>query len=61
MRILSESDMLAIWDEIRQEFPDDETMQQVHYVRLLHYYQTQGMTPEEKVAFFTQAREQKIA
>ena len=61
MRILSESEKQALWEEVRQEFPDDETMQQVHYVRLLHYYQTKEMTPEEKVLFYTQTRDKKIA
>jgi len=61
MRILSETEKQAIWDEVRQEFPNDETMQQVHYVRLLHYYQTQGMTAEQKKAFYQQTRDKKIA
>ena len=37
MRILSEADKQAIWDDVREEFPDDDTMQQVHYVRLRPY------------------------
>ena len=61
MRILSEAEKQAIWEEARQEFPDDDTMQQVHYVRLLHYYQTEGMTPAEKLKFYSQARDKKIA
>jgi len=61
MRILSETEKQAIWEEVRQEFPDDDTMQQIHYVRLLHYYQTEGMTFEEKRAFYQQTREKKIA
>lgn len=52
MRTISESKNQAIWDEVRQEFPNDDTMQQVHYVRLLHYYQTKGMTVAQKIAFY---------
>lgn len=61
MRILSENEKRAIRDEVCKEFPDDETMQQVHYVRLLHYYQTKDMTPAEKRAFYTHTRDKKIA
>jgi len=59
MLILSEAEKQAIWEEVRKEFPDDDTMQQVHFVRLLHYYQTKGMTPEEKVGFYSQAHDKK--
>jgi len=61
MRKVSEFEKQAIWKEVRQEFPDDETMQQVHYVRLLHYYHTKEMTPEEKLAFYSRWRDKKSA
>lgn len=61
MRTLSEDEKKAIWEEVRLEFPDDEAMQQIHFVRLLHFYQTRGMTPAEKVAFYTQTQRKKIA
>ena len=60
MRIISEAEKQAIWEEVREEFPDDDTMQQVHYVRLLHYYQMQGMTPAQKLDFYKQ-QEKKSA
>jgi len=44
-----------IWQEIREEFPDDEMMQEIHYVRLLHYYQTLDLSPEEYIKFFNKA------
>lgn len=50
-----------IWDEVREEFPDDEMMQQIHYVRLLHYYQTKDMSSEEKTEFLTSARRKPAA
>jgi len=60
MKILSETEKQAIWVEVREEFPDDDTMQQVHYVRLMHYYQTQGMSPAQKIAFYNR-QEKKSA
>ena len=52
MRTLTESDKQQIWAEVREEFPDDVTMQQVHYVRLMHFRQTEGMSPSQRVRFF---------
>lgn len=52
MRDLSDREKKLIWDEVREEFPDDETMQEVHYVRLLHFYQTKGLSPAERIQFF---------
>jgi hypothetical protein len=39
------------WKEVLEEFPDDVTMQEVHYVRL--HYQTKDMTPKEHIRFFS--------
>lgn len=41
-----------IWMEVKKEFPDDEMMQEIHYVRLLHYYQTKDLSPQEEVDFY---------
>ena len=41
-----------LWKEVLKDFPDDEMMQQIHYVRLLHYYQTKGLSPREFIQFF---------
>ncbi len=41
-----------LWEEVRKEFPDDETMQQIHYIRLLHYRQTQGLSSQDYIRFF---------
>lgn len=60
MKTLSEIEKKALWEEVKQEFPDDDTMQQVHYVQLLHYYQTLGMTSAQKIAFY-QRQEKKSA
>ena len=34
MRYVTKDKKKAIWQEVCEEFPDDDTMQQVHYVRL---------------------------
>ncbi len=57
MREITEEEKKMIWKEILAEFPDDKTMQEVHYVRLLHYYQTKGMTPKERIFFFSNTQE----
>lgn len=52
MIAFTEEKKKQIWEEVREELPDDEMMQQIHYVRLLHYYQTKDMTSQERVRFF---------
>lgn len=61
MRELTEAEKQAIWDDVRREFPDDEMMQQIHYVRQLHYFQMKEMTNEEKLQFYSQERQKKSA
>jgi len=53
MTDLTEAEKQQLADEVRREFPDDEVMQQVHYVRLLHHTQTKGLSSEERVRFFS--------
>ena len=53
--ILTQAEKDRLWDEVRAEFPHDEMMQQVHFVRLVHYYQTKNLTPEERVKFYAQS------
>ena len=53
MRQITEEEKKMIWKEVLEEFPDDITMQEIHYVRLLHYYQTKGMTSKERISFYS--------
>ncbi|MEK7395913.1 MAG: hypothetical protein AAB116_03140 [Candidatus Poribacteria bacterium] len=55
MAKISEKLKKQIWKEVKEEFPDDEMMQEIHYVRLLHYYQTLDLSPEEYIKFFNKS------
>lgn len=52
MRELSDSEKQRLLEEVRREFPDDNVMQQVHYVRLVHSLRTNAMTAEDRVRFY---------
>jgi hypothetical protein len=52
MRKLIEAEKEQLWEEVRKEFPDDQMMQEIHYVRLLHHHQTKGLSPREIIQFF---------
>jgi len=49
MQDLAESEKEKLLAEVRLEFPDDEVMQQIHYVRLIHQLQTRGMSADERI------------
>lgn len=51
LREPTEAERHALWDEVRAEFPDDEMMQEIHFVRALHAFQLQGLTREERIAY----------
>lgn len=55
MRDLAESEKEKLLEEVRLEFPDDEVMQQIHYVRLIHQLQTRGMSADERIRFYQAA------
>ena len=52
MTQLTSNDKERLLDEVRREFPGDEMMQQIHYVRLLHYHHIEGLSSEERIQFF---------
>ncbi len=52
MKELTETEKAKIWEDVRNEFPGDEMMQQIHFVRQLHYFQTQDLSVEERIRFF---------
>ncbi len=51
MMKMTETEKKQLWEEAREEFPDDEMMQQIHYVRLLHHRQTLDLSPQERIRF----------
>jgi hypothetical protein len=53
MLSLTESEKEQLLEEVRKEFPDDEMMQKIHYSRLLHYFQTKDLPPQDRVKFFS--------
>jgi hypothetical protein len=59
--VLTEADKKKLWDEVVAEFPGDDTMQMVHYVRLLHYHQTKDLSPEEQIRFYNEAAQRRVS
>jgi hypothetical protein len=51
-RELTEAERRALWTEVRAEFPDDEMMQEVHFVRALHAAQLRDFTRRQRVEHF---------
>jgi len=51
-RKLTDAERQALWTEVRAEFPDDDMMQEVHFVRLLHAAQRQDFSREARIAHF---------
>ena len=46
------SEREKIWEEVRKEFPNDEMMQELHFVRQVHYQQTKDMSLDERLRFY---------
>ncbi len=52
MKELTAAEKEHLLEEVRKDFPDDEMMQQIHYIRLLHHFQTKGLSPKQRTRFF---------
>ena len=61
LRPLTESEVQSLWTEVRAEFPDDEMMQEVHFVRALHAIQLRDFTREERLAYLNRFASQTAA
>ena len=51
MKDLTEAEKTKIWADVREEFPNDQMMQEVHFVRQMHYLQTEEMSLDERIRF----------
>ena len=52
MKLVTEEEKKRLWEEAERDFPDDEMMRDIHYVRLLHQRQTKGMSVRERMEFY---------
>ncbi len=50
-RELMEAERQALWSEVQAEFPEDEMMQEIHFVRVLRAAQLRDFTREERVDY----------
>lgn len=56
MKELTETEKRQLAEDVRKEFPGDDVMQQVHYVRLLHHAQTKGLSSQDRIRFYNSAQ-----
>ena len=52
MREVTQAEKEMIWEEVRKEFPNDEMMQEIHFIRQVHYLQTKKMSLSERLRFY---------
>ena len=52
MASVSDTDRRRIREETAEEFSGDPLMQEIHFIRQLHHFQTRDMTPAERVSFY---------
>jgi hypothetical protein len=50
-RELSEAERQALWVSVQLEFPDDEMMREIHFVRVLRAAQLRDFTRDERVEY----------
>ncbi len=60
MRELTHVEKEKIREDVRKEFPNDEMMQEIHFIRQVHYLQTKDSSLEERLRFF-EASNQKAS
>ncbi|MCK4814587.1 hypothetical protein KA005_02360 [bacterium] len=49
---MTESEKERLREDARREFPDDEMMQEIHYVRLLHHHVKEKLSRKESIQFY---------
>lgn len=51
LRQLSEEERQVLWAEAKADFPGDEMMQEIHFVRLLHEAQMGHLSHQEHAEY----------
>ena len=49
---LTDAERERIREEVREEFPHDEMMQEIHFVQQVHYLETKDLRPEDQIRYF---------
>lgn len=49
---VTSSEKEKIWEEVRKEFPNDEMMQELHFIRQMHNQQAKEMSLDERLRFY---------
>ncbi len=56
MREVTQAEKELIREEVRREFPNDGMMQEIHFIRQVHYLQTKEMSRNDRLGFYGGAR-----
>ena len=56
---ITERQKARIRTQVRKEFPGDEMMQEIHYIRGIHYLQTKDLSPAEQIRFYQRYKKRK--
>ena len=58
---LTDAERERIREEVRKEFPNDEMMQEIHFVQQVHFFETKDLSPEEQIQYFRRSRPEQTA
>ena len=56
MREVTQAEKEMIREDVRKEFPNDGMMQELHFIRQVHFLQTKEMSLNERLGFYGGAR-----
>jgi len=52
MKELTQKQKDQLWEQVRSEFPNDQVMQDVHFVRLVHQSLLREQPAKDRLAFY---------
>ncbi len=58
MAQVTDADKKLIWEEVEREFPDDQTMQEVHFARYLRLKELEDLPPRERLRQYVRSSPQ---